>query len=507
MDVGVPCMAGFLPTSRVSWKFRLEPYDVCCAFVAPWIAFTLRDPRLFDPGLIDQAVVYSCISLSVGIATMSWSRIGNIIFECFSRVDCYRVIRAAFTSVSLASFSAFLVTRLDSIPRSLPVIHFFVLGSLLVLGRLVRARRPNAGMANNRLSSSKEENIIVIGANNIGSAYIRLVERFGSRKQKILAVIDLDPQLRNRTLAGHQVIGVPEDLPRILVEYKTHGIDVDKLVVAIERPEISQTIRKWLCSNIADDGKLRVEYVAERLGLANPSSEALVAQTEDADSQLKTISALGTLRSRNYWRLKRTGDVVIAAVLLTLLAPFLAIVALVVRLKIGSPVIFWQRRVGRGGGGIYVFKFRTLRAPFDKTGGLLRESERLSPVGTFLRRTKIDELPQLFNILRGDMSLIGPRPLLPIDQPSQVGSRLLVPPGITGWAQVHGGSLISANEKNALDEYYIRNASLRLDLKILLRTAIIIFTGDRLVGPDVEVPNRSRQNRSCNRFASEAQGT
>lgn len=115
----------------------------------------------------------------------------------------------------------------------------------------------------------------------------------------------------------------------------------------------------------------------------------------------------------------------------------------------------------------------------DRTGRLLTESARTSSVGQFLRASRLDELPQLYNVINGDMGLIGPRPLLLADQPDEPTVRLVVAPGITGWAQIHGGKLISATEKNDLDEWYVHNASLWLDLKILLRTIFIVLTGDR----------------------------
>jgi lipopolysaccharide/colanic/teichoic acid biosynthesis glycosyltransferase len=126
-----------------------------------------------------------------------------------------------------------------------------------------------------------------------------------------------------------------------------------------------------------------------------------------------------------------------------------------------------------------VFKFRTLRAPYTRAGSKVPEEQRLNAGGRFLRATHLDELPQLWNILVGDMSLIGPRPLLPVDQPTGPSLRLAVRPGLTGWAQVHGGKLITPEEKNALDEWYIRNASLALDARIVLLTLRAVLFGER----------------------------
>ena len=137
---------------------------------------------------------------------------------------------------------------------------------------------------------------------------------------------------------------------------------------------------------------------------------------------------------------------------------------------VGLPILFWQERLGWNGRSFLIYKFRTLGAPFDSAGNPNFAGRQLSAIGRFLRASRIDELPQLLNVLFGDMSLIGPRPLLPEDQPANKEIRLSVRPGITGWAQVNGGKLVSKEEKQKLDEWYVRNASFALDLRIALMT-------------------------------------
>jgi len=126
-----------------------------------------------------------------------------------------------------------------------------------------------------------------------------------------------------------------------------------------------------------------------------------------------------------------------------------------------------------------VYKFRTLRAPFQRDGVPIPQASRLTSIGRFMRETRLDELPQLISVLRGDMSMIGPRPLMPADLPDDAELRLAIKPGLTGWAQVHGGNLVTPSEKNALDEWYIRNASLWVDIKILAKTLTTVVRGDR----------------------------
>ena len=178
----------------------------------------------------------------------------------------------------------------------------------------------------------------------------------------------------------------------------------------------------------------------------------------------------------SYFRVKHLVDFSLSLLLIVVLFPVFLIVAGVVLFDVGSPIFFWQRRVGINGQGFHMHKFRTLKPSFDDRGR--STTDRISWVGALLRKFRLDELPQLLNVLVGDMSLIGPRPLLPHDQPSDSTMRLMVRPGITGWAQVNGGKLITPEEKNALDEWYVRNASFWIDLKIIAKTVLFMIGGE-----------------------------
>ena len=171
--------------------------------------------------------------------------------------------------------------------------------------------------------------------------------------------------------------------------------------------------------------------------------------------------------------LKRGVDLIVAGSALVLLAPVLAVVAFIVRIRIGSPVIFRQPRPGLDGEVFEILKFRTMSEERDQSGSMLPDVERLSPFGSLLRSTSLDELPELVNVLRGEMSIVGPRPLLqqylPLYSPEQA-RRHDVRPGLTGWAQVNGRNALTWDEKFALDVWYVDNRTLWLDLRILGRT-------------------------------------
>ncbi|GGR92209.1 hypothetical protein GCM10010169_40750 [Micromonospora fulviviridis] len=171
-------------------------------------------------------------------------------------------------------------------------------------------------------------------------------------------------------------------------------------------------------------------------------------------------------------RRKRVLDVVAALLLLILAAPVTAVVAVAVAVGLGRPVLFRQPRAGRHGRTFRLVKFRTMRPP-DPARGLVEDADRLTPLGRFLRATSLDELPSLWNVLRGDMSLVGPRPLLPEYLPRYSPTqarRHEVRPGITGLAQVRGRNSLSWEDKLRLDVRYVDTRTLRLDLSILLAT-------------------------------------
>jgi lipopolysaccharide/colanic/teichoic acid biosynthesis glycosyltransferase len=176
--------------------------------------------------------------------------------------------------------------------------------------------------------------------------------------------------------------------------------------------------------------------------------------------------------------IKAIGDRSMALLLLILFSPILVVVAILVRLRMGSPIVFTQARPGKNSRIFTVYKFRTMTGDCDAQGNLLSDEERLIPLGQFFRKASLDELPQLVNVLLGDMSFVGPRPLLVryLERyNSEQARRHDVPPGITGWAQVNGRNALTWDEKFRLDLWYVDNWSLWLDIKILLLTVKKVF--------------------------------
>ena len=183
---------------------------------------------------------------------------------------------------------------------------------------------------------------------------------------------------------------------------------------------------------------------------------------------------------------KRLFDLLVATVGLLVISPVLLVIAILVRLQHGSPVLFRQKRPGLHGQPFRIFKFRTMTEARAADGTLLPDEQRLTPLGRFLRATSLDELPELFNVLRGEMSLVGPRPLLMqyLERYSpEQARRHNVLPGITGWAQVNGRNALTWEDKFRLDVWYVDHWSFWLDLKILFLTVSKVFKREGISQP------------------------
>lgn len=199
---------------------------------------------------------------------------------------------------------------------------------------------------------------------------------------------------------------------------------------------------------------------------------------------------------------KRSFDIVASGLGLLLLAPVIAVVAILIQRKLGSPVLFRQTRPGLYGKPFEMVKFRTMLDATDENGHSLPDDQRMTPFGSFLRSTSLDELPELWNVLKGDMSLVGPRPLL-MEYLSLYSKeqyrRHELRPGVTGWAQVNGRNAISWEDKFRLDVWYVDNHSLWLDLKILFLTVKKVLVRDGISGDGELTMSRFSGNKEQSR--------
>jgi lipopolysaccharide/colanic/teichoic acid biosynthesis glycosyltransferase len=288
-----------------------------------------------------------------------------------------------------------------------------------------------------------------------------------------VGILDKRP-LAGRVLENVPILGAAGDFTRILSGLALRGMRPRQLILTAARETFGlELVRK-------------LQQEAEREGIGVVSiPELLQAQAGRATADVRQgipVMMIPPKRSP-YPASKRLLDIVVSAAILGLTAPLMAVIALALRQSVGPPVLFHQVRGGRNGHPFVMVKFRTMAETYGPDGRLLGNGERTPWSGRLLRRTRLDELPQFWNVLVGNMSIVGPRPLVAeelAELPDGGAERSSIRPGITGWAQVHGGQLLDLNGKVALDVWYARHLSLALDFRVLLLTVRMVVRGERL---------------------------
>ena len=463
-------MTAHRPTSNVTIRRFLDPWDLLCVALAPLAAMALRDPDMFTGDRISSSAIYWLIGWCMGALMLLAFHLGRSLNHFLSMREVRTVGLAAISTAALTSLLHISLTRLDDVARSVPFLHFLSLMAFLLFARAVASKRALLREKPVHRVALNPEHVLVAGANQLAWFYMRMLHEFDLGRTDVVAVLDSDPSLLGRTMLGHPILAPPTELRRVVTEYAIHGVQIGRVLIAANRPVDGRgawTETEELCRELS----MAVEYLGDALGI---DLEGAATEAEAAP--------LPSLRGYMLW--KRVAETIIAFCAGVVLLPLAAIVAVGVMIDVGWPVLFWQKRDGLGGRGFLIYKFRTLHAPFDRNGRFVEENQRTSRFGDMLRRYRLDELPQLWNIVAGNMSFVGPRPLLPVDQPDSSRSRLNVLPGITGWAQIHGGKLVSADDKGVLDDWYVEHASFWLDVKIMARTLrTIVFGDDRTVAP------------------------
>jgi lipopolysaccharide/colanic/teichoic acid biosynthesis glycosyltransferase len=446
---------------------------VVLAAVSPFAALYLRNGDLASNGDWISAGSYSLVSLAFSLIAFQIFGIGGIIARYISQNDLRNIATAVLASELMTATVLFTLTRLEGIPRSVPAIHALILGVALIAYRgltNLASRQPRHA---DQLRRGTNENVIMIGLNDWSVLLMKYLQAHVPRR-RVIALLDENRRWIGRSVNGVQVFGPPAHLEAVIEEFATHGLRTNWVVVGGAPEVLEKTVTE--VRRICAQQGLHLTFAP------HPDVLSSVERCSFLDEHLDRLQPShfpSGIRPTQYFHFKCIIEFVIVLILIFSLLPVLIIAALLVVVDVGWPVLFWQQRTGQGGRELQLYKLRTLRAPFDRKGRRIHEKQRLSCIGRLLRQTRLDELPQLFNVLAGDMSLIGPRPLLPRDQPPNSRLRLAVRPGITGWAQVNGGTLLSATEKEALDVWYIRNASLWLDLRIVGRTFLSLVRNDR----------------------------
>jgi lipopolysaccharide/colanic/teichoic acid biosynthesis glycosyltransferase len=445
------------PTSRRKRRFDVSVWDALLALASPLLALWMGNALVLARQDWNATTIYCALSTGFSVVAFVAFGLRNTVTRHFSAHEALDIAEAVLFAELLTYGFLFTLTRLDGIPRSVPLYHGLLLAGGLVFIRIVTRGGSDEGRAIDY--QSRYERIIVIGANRLAASFISMLRAYAPHRQGVVAVLDEKSAAIGRALSGVQILGTPQELDAIVGEFAVHGVHVDRVILAGDTDLLSSAALHDV-ERVCKKRHLELSYLPRMLGL-----------TEQGPSSVAVVEAMDKGSEHHlFLRLKRCIDILGSLTLMILLLPLFVIATLLVLIDVGSPVLFWQERTGRKGVPFLIYKYRTLRAPFDSKGRPAFGDRQPSAIGRFLRSTRIDELPQLMNVLLGDMSLVGPRPLLPEDQPSNTALRLSVRPGITGWAQVNGAKLVSKEDKERYDEWYIRNASPWVDTQIALMT-------------------------------------
>jgi Undecaprenyl-phosphate glucose phosphotransferase len=454
--------------------------DFCLVSVAAVGVFSLYfdilNLSLADPGLYVPSTLLAG-TLFVG----GFERLGGYRLKQLLRLDWQltRILMMWGITLSLLLLTAFLGKATESYSRGWAVAWFAAAPALLSTARGVLHLAVTRWVEGGQLV----RNIVVVGAGNEGQ---RLIKKLLEQRDKSIAIRGVFDDRMSRlpaSVLGLNVLGTTDDLVRV-----ARRAPVDEVIVAL--PLSAEERLKaliWKFKGVATDLRLSIEPVAETFQVRGMSYVGTVPVLEIADRPLKHWGALA----------KWIEDKALATLLVIFLTPLMAITALLIKLDSPGPVLFVQQRFGFNNNVIKVLKFRTMHIDRSDHSGAqrtVRNDPRVTRVGRVIRALSIDELPQLINVLRGDMSLIGPRPHaiamragdhLYCDAVEEYLHRHRVKPGITGWAQVNGlrgevDTIKKAHERVVHDLYYIEHWSIWFDLKILLKTLGALASRDNV---------------------------
>lgn len=438
--------------------------------VAYWLRYDLQLFRSVDPA---NNVPYSVYLPLVGLLTLILLLAnrregaydlprGRSFFD-----EIYGVVNATTTAIMLLIVLVFFYRRLFY-SRIIFVYAGILIVVLLGLARLVRqvllARLRQAGLGVDR--------VLIIGAGEVGRAVMRNLVAQPELGYRLVGFLDDDPERGSTDIGPFKALGPLENLPQVVREHA-----IDQVIITLPWQYHRKTV--YLVAEAERSGvRARVVPDLFQLSLGGVDVEAI--------NGIPLISVKDTALSGFNLLVKRTFDLVLASLALLVLMPLCLVIALAIRLDSPGPILFRQQRAGRRGRPFMVYKFRSmienaeselerLRALNEASGPMfkIKEDPRRTRVGRFLRATSLDEVPQFLNVLRGEMSLVGPRPAL-LSEVAQYQDwhrkRLEAQPGMTGLWQVSGRSNLSFDEMAMLDIYYIENWSLGLDISILFRT-------------------------------------
>jgi len=465
--------------------------DLVIVAVASTIALALRENFSIDGPHWRAFFPYLLYTLAVAGPIIVVLELDRSVWRFSGLADYVRAAIAAVLIVIGATAIGFIVNRLDGIARSLPVLQAVVIAvglvGVRVFTRLIHSQRQQTSTQDPVKLPSMDDTVLLVGWGNVTQLFIRSVAELSNGSIHIAGILSPQERQVGRLVQSVRVLGTPEDIRSVLADLDVHGIHVGRVIIATAFDRLSENARRVL-REVESTTDVRLDFLSEQLGLVPhevpPAADGRrnqIAGVHASAAGFAVDSAVfAPLLQRPYWRLKRLVDATVALVLMIVLLPLTMLVAFLVAVDVGLPTLFVQQRPGLRGRRFNLYKFRTMAAAHDSRGRRVPDEARISAVGKFLRRTRLDELPQLYNIFIGDMAFVGPRPLVTKEQSPDIAARLLVRPGLTGWAQVIGGRVVTVEDKAALDVWYVQQASFRLDLRIIAATVPMVLFGERV---------------------------
>lgn len=369
------------PSSHTRLLSRIALWDVVWGGVSPLLAFLLRDGTLYNPELVAG---YCGLSMLVSLFVFQWFQTGSPISRYYSMRDAVELLKACVLVAALSAVGLFLVSRLEDAPRSIPILSFFLLVSGLFAIRVMARLREFHSRAWAPGQAGKGQQVLIIGASRLAWFYSKMAEELAPGAFQIVAILDERPELKHRSLNGYPIIGTPAEFDRAVADYALHGVRIDQVVLATRQEDLSPVA--WAeVARTCRERKIGLEVLPDRLTFAVPLQ---------GDS--RSASPVGIIRpspqivdaallDRPFWKIKRALDFAITLTVVVLTSPIALIVCALVLIDVGIPIIFWQQRVGRSGAPLYLYKFRTLQAPFDPRTKQRREAQSPSAIGRFLR--------------------------------------------------------------------------------------------------------------------------
>jgi colanic acid biosynthesis glycosyl transferase WcaI len=450
----------------ISRSVVIFAHDLAAALASLVLAFLLRESGQLI--WADVRVLVHAVPLFLALAGASFLAFGlhRRIWGCTSISDLGAVVKASTWAVLLFVAICLAAGRMTEVPPGIWIIQWLILVVLLCGARLayrfakIKARRARAGAPG--AQATRDVPVLLYGCGPMASLFVGAVQSTPGTNVRVVGIVDDAGTPRGRRVHNVPVLGGAQDLDRIIADLAVQGIHPQRLVMTRTAGGLSPE-GLLLAEHCRARHGVELHFLPDMLGL--PASE---------------VASAPRPCERAYFRARRPLELGVSALALLMLLPLLGLIALLVLADVGRPILFRQVRPGQSMRPFTLYKFRTLRAPCAAQAAPVPHPEPASLVGRTLRRTRLDELPQLVNVLRGEMSFIGPRPLLPRELPDRATPRSAIRPGITGWAQVHGGRNLRVEEKIALDAWYLDHANPWIDLRIIGRTLKMMACGREL---------------------------